>query len=121
MAEEWAEMMAKNEKLYHSPVDWRVYKKTILGENVCLVGNMSLTGEKMVDLWYAESQKHDYALDHQEYTQNFSQMIWKQSKEVGFGRFKNGDTWYGVALYTPPGNITGEYVSNVSPPNTYNE
>lgn len=118
IAQSWAETMGKMQKMQHSPPNWRRYKSNQLGENLAYSFNSPLTGEKMIDMWYAESMKHDYTLDKQEASQNFSQLIWKNSKEVGFGRVKsaNGDTWYGVAMYLPSGNMVGYYGQNVFRP-----
>lgn len=115
IAQSWAETMGKMQKMQHSPPNWRKYKSNQLGENLAYLFNAPLTGEKMIDMWYAEAVKHDFTLDKQEASQNFSQLVWKGSKEVGFGRVKsaNGDTWYGVAMYMSAGNIVGYYGQNV--------
>lgn len=106
------------QKLQHSPAHWRKYKNAQLGENLAYLFNTPMTGEKMVDMWYAESIQHDYTLDKQQESSNFTQMIWKGSKEVGYGRIRapNGEWWYGVAMYMPSGNIVGTYAQNVYPP-----
>lgn len=80
--------------------------------------NVTLTGESMIEMWYAESSKHDYSADSQQQSSNFSQLVWKASKEVGFGRIKitPGNSWYGVAVYMPAGNVLGHYGANVNPP-----
>lgn len=116
----WADTLSRMQKLQHSPTHWRRYKGALLGENLCYVYNMRLTGEKMMDTWYAESKKHNFSMDKQQPdTQNFSQMIWKRSREVGYARMKavNGDWWYGVALYSPSGNRDGQFSENVPPVN----
>ena len=44
----------------------------------------------------------------------FTQLIWKNSKEVGFGIAKSkSGKFYCVANYYPPGNLLGEYKENV--------
>lgn len=117
IAQSWAQTLGKTQKLQHSPAHWRKYKNAPVGENLCYLFNVPLTGEKLIDTWYSESKKHDFSLDRQQETQNFTQMIWKESKEVGFGRVKasNGEWWYGVAMYLPSGNIVGHYAENVLP------
>ena len=47
---------------------------------------------------------------------NFTQLIWKNTKEVGFGYSidKKGN-FYAVANYFPCGNIKGQYQNNVLP------
>ena len=63
------------QKMQHSPPNWRKYKSNQLGENLAYLFNSPLTGEKMIDMWYSESMKHDFTLDKQEASQNFSQLI----------------------------------------------
>jgi hypothetical protein len=47
---------------------------------------------------------------------HFSQVVWRDSKELGvaFAKSRNG-TIYVVANYSPPGNVTGRYAENVPP------
>ena len=47
-----------------------------------------------------------------------AKLVWKSSTNVGFGLAlnSNGDTLYGVAEYNPPGNILGQFQTNVLPP-----
>lgn len=49
-------------------------------------------------------------------TGHFTQVVWKDSKELGVGctKAKNGKI-YVVANYYPPGNYIGCYVENVLP------
>jgi hypothetical protein len=103
--------------MQHSPENWRRYNGVTLGENLAYLYGQQLTGSKMSDMWYGEEMKHDYAYDEQPQSQHFTQMIWRGTKEVGFGRAKanNGNWYYGVAVYLPAGNIVGTYRSNVFP------
>ncbi|CAF0971827.1 unnamed protein product [Brachionus calyciflorus] len=117
IAQSWADTLGKMQKLQHSPTHWRRFNNSVLGENLCYLFNSRLTGEKMMDIWYAESKAHNFSLDKQVDSQNFTQMIWRNSREVGFGRVKgtNGDWWYGVAIYMPSGNVVGHFAENVPP------
>lgn len=47
---------------------------------------------------------------------SFTQLVWKGTKEVGFGIAKNQDgVYFFVAEYLPSGNIRGQYETNVLP------
>ena len=47
---------------------------------------------------------------------NFTQLIWKNTKEVGFGfSYDRKGNFYVVANYFPSGNIEGQYQNNVLP------
>ena len=49
-------------------------------------------------------------------TGHFSQVVWKDSKEIGVGRSKTKDGKIVVVTnYRPAGNITGSYTTNVLP------
>ena len=49
-------------------------------------------------------------------TGHFSQLVWKDSKEIGVGRSKTKDGKIVVVTnYRPAGNITGSYTTNVLP------
>ena len=103
--------------MQHSPENWRRYNGTVLGENLAYLYGQQLTGAKMSEIWYAEEVNHDYTFDEQPETQRFSQMVWRDTKEVGFGRAKalNGNWYYGVAVYLPAGNVPNQYRRNVYP------
>ena len=46
IAQRWAEHMARNGKLEHSPADWRSYDRQTLGENYTASFQVELTGFK---------------------------------------------------------------------------
>lgn len=48
---------------------------------------------------------------------HFSQMVWKDTKQLGIGlaKGKNG-AFYVVANYSPRGNIINRFTSNILPP-----
>ena len=46
-------------------------------------------------------------------TNNFTQLIWKSTKFVGFGCSNFNGKYCYVALYYPAGNILGEFTDNV--------
>jgi len=135
-AQYWAENMAKTNRLVHSPPEWRLkFNNEPLGENVVLTNGFNLTGKGefllidflkiiysnclclifkgMSDMWYGESYKHAF-LDLQKDTKSFTQMVWINSRMVGFGKAQAADgKWYGCAHYYPEGNIPGQFRNNV--------
>ncbi|CAF5205084.1 unnamed protein product, partial [Rotaria magnacalcarata] len=76
-----------------------------------------LTGDRLTKIWYRECERHDFNVDLQENSLHFSQLVWKGTREVGFGRCQTPDKkhWYGVAVYFPPGNYPNQYMENVQP------
>ena len=72
------------------------------------------TGEYATKCWYDEIKTHNFNGDFQNETGHFTQVIWKDSKEVGFGIAKNkGGYTYVVGNYLPAGNIIGRFKQNV--------
>lgn len=71
----------------------------------------------MTESWYKENQKYDYHSRqvYQSGTGHFTQIIWKNTQEVGFARAQNGSMHYAVAMYYPAGNFIGEFDKNVFP------
>jgi len=82
-----------------------------------------LEPEKLMDKWYCENKKYNFIEPIELENNNFTQMIWKNSKRFGIGYYftktkddeKNLETkkYYYVALYYPAGNIPGEYKGNI--------
>lgn len=50
---------------------------------------------------------------------SFTQLVWRESREIGFGVAGSGANIYIVALYYPAGNVVGAYKQNVLPPSNY--
>uniref|UniRef100_A0A8B9KCZ1 SCP domain-containing protein n=1 Tax=Astyanax mexicanus TaxID=7994 RepID=A0A8B9KCZ1_ASTMX len=52
-------------------------------------------------------------------TGHFTQVVWKDTKELGYGVATDGKTVFVVGQYLPPGNFTnpGAFEKNVLPPN----
>ncbi|KAM6986798.1 GLI pathogenesis-related 2 [Aplochiton taeniatus] len=75
------------------------------------------TGSEVAESWYKEIEKYNFSSPgYQKGAGNFTQMVWKSSKEVGFGLATNGDGMFiAVAFYDPPGNFTnpGYFQDNV--------
>lgn len=67
------------------------------------------------DEWYKESENYNYKLNKfQKGTGHFTQIIWKDTKMVGFGFRKKEHTNYVVAYYYPAWNIFKEFKSKVN-------
>ena len=72
----------------------------------------------MTESWYQEIQKYDFSnrRNYQPGTGHFTQIVWKNSEEVGFGRAQGTSMNFAVAMYYPAGNYLGEYETNIFPP-----
>ncbi|KAL7838345.1 hypothetical protein AOLI_G00267490 [Acnodon oligacanthus] len=112
-AQAWAENLLSIKTLKHSKADY--------GENLYYTWSSTpknLTGHEAVDSWYSEIK--DYNFKKPGFTSgtgHFTQVVWKDSKEVGFGLATDGAAIFVVGQYLPAGNITnpGYFEKNVLP------
>ena len=109
----WATYLATNSLFEHSP------NKTY-GENLAYFqgyeSNVMALVKKSIDLWYDEIKLYNF--DNPGYsaeTGHFTALIWKPSKEMGFGYAYNESTKIVDVAQNifPPGNISGQYAENV--------
>ena len=109
-----------------------------LGMNVKM-SNKKLDAEILMKKWYEENNDYNYKDPQELESNNFTQMIWKNTKKFGIGYYhldeqdfekikkKNNNIqksteetnqkYYEfcyIALYYPAGNIPGEYIDNVN-------
>ena len=91
-----ARELVRMEQLKHSPDQWRRYQGSVLGESLGFFIGPLLKGERLTDMWYREVNRHDFRRDVQENSLHFSQLVWKGTREVGFGRCQTADKkqWY---------------------------
>ncbi|XP_011688652.1 PREDICTED: uncharacterized protein LOC105450498 isoform X2 [Wasmannia auropunctata] len=114
-SQDWANILAARGRLEHrANIDygenlycmWSSNPKTIVG------------GEEPVNEWYAEEAQHQYGKEPTTLkTGHFTQVIWRDSTELGVGmaRNRNGEV-YVVCNYNPAGNFLGSFTENVLPP-----
>ncbi|PSN32010.1 hypothetical protein C0J52_18086 [Blattella germanica] len=114
-SEEWAKKLASLGRLEQ-------HKDRKYGENTFSIAstdpNFTINGRVPVDNWYKGVEHHIFGSEPSSLTSgNFSQIVWKDSEEIGVGIAKNkkGQIFV-VANYSPPGNIVGKFAENVPPP-----
>ena len=112
IAENYAKTLAtKLQCLQHSG---NTYKGQELGENLYGCYGMDPTGLDISNHWYDEIKKYNFNGDWQIGCGHFTQMVWKETEEVGFGKCKDkGGHIYVVANYYPAGNFLGCFKNNV--------
>lgn len=115
IAQNYANKIAKLFSLGHSSNE---YKNEPLGENIYMCQGMKPTGRDMTKSWYDEINKYDFnSKQFIRGTGHFTQLVWKNSKEVGFGIAQSDDgSYFCVANYFPCGNYLGEFSENVLRP-----
>ena len=88
-------------------------KKSEKGENLFTCSGKVATGEMATTDWYNEIKLHNFKKEFQQASGHFTQLIWKNTEEVGFGIATNGSQYFVVANYYPAGNVLGEFANNV--------
>jgi len=114
IAQEYTNFMAKNNIFQQSQSN---YNGDALGENLAMIENNKISGKDIVNNWYNENVNYDYNGDYQSNTGHFTQIVWKDTTDAGFGwaQSDNG-IYYIVGNYYPAGNFLGEFKDNVLPP-----
>ena len=112
ISENYAKTLAtKLKSLQHSDNE---YKGKELGENLYRSFGMEVNGYTVSKNWYDEINKYNFNGDWQSGCGHFTQMIWKDTKEVGFGKWKDkNEHSFVVANYYPAGNYVGFFKYNV--------
>ncbi len=112
IAQKYAEELARTGNFAHSG---NSFHDDNMGENLFACYGMKITGKMMTDDWYNEVKQYNF--NNPGYisgTGHFTQIVWKGSKQVGFGYAQARDGYYyGVANYYPAGNFIGEFEDNV--------
>ena len=109
IAQDYANHIAKINQMVHSE---NKYKGEILGENIYWCSGRPIEGAAMTTEWYDEIKDYNFnSPGFKNGTGHFTQVVWKESKQVGFGYAQSSDGGYfGVANYFPAGNMnTPEY------------
>ncbi|XP_072016718.1 uncharacterized protein [Amphiura filiformis] len=112
-AQKWADHLASTNAFKHS-------ENHAFGENICMhysSDKPDYSGQEVTDFWYAEIAKFDFKNPaFKSGTGHFSQVVWKDSKELGIGKaITNSGKIIIVGNYKPPGNIAGRYKDNIFP------
>mgnify|MGYP002627190924 CR=1 FL=1 len=121
-AQQYAETLAARDTMHHSSDtalekihgDWT-------GENIYYFWdknfNASINGADIVDSWYDENEAYDYqsgTSKKEAVTGHFTQVVWKESTELGVGVAKSSNSSiYVVANYHPGGNFNNLEKDNV--------
>ena len=115
----YAESLASNSIPYYLEPSGIYYNENEkYGENLfqcnkksCKMDNISL----VTTIWYNESLNYDFSLNEgNKETNNFTQMVWKDTKKMGCGiGVRNDESYKIVCFYYPRGNVDEKYNENV--------
>ena len=123
-AQKYAENLAFRNVMEHSTHDARdkIYGD-YSGENLYYFytssRNLTVTGADAVDSWYDEIKDYDFSKGCSKnggVVGHFTQLIWKESTQLGLGVARNSNNnVYVVGNYHPGGNYINMELSNVFP------
>ncbi|XP_061397250.1 uncharacterized protein LOC133332899 [Musca vetustissima] len=109
LANDWAIHLTKTRSMYHRP-------NNDYGENIYQLINRDPTAEDAVKAWYDEINKYKFNKPgFSSATGHFTQVVWLDTKEVGVGKAKVDNMTFIVCNYDPPGNVMGQYKTQVPP------
>ena len=115
-ANEYANLMVENNCIMNKEIEYMGEK---CGKNIFIKKCQNYDWKIVCDEWYKEINEYnfiDMKKNNKEKCKNFTQLIWKETKEVGFGwAHSNTGNLCVVGVYYPCGNIEGEYKENVLP------
>ncbi|KAK3928569.1 Golgi-associated plant pathogenesis-related protein 1 [Frankliniella fusca] len=117
MAQTWANHLAHTNSFMYKPGE------TLVGQNLyCRLPNTAateVTGQEVSAYWYSACKQYNYGKEPDVLHANvnaghFTQLVWAGSREIGVGkaRSRQGKTVV-VAMYRPPGNVSGLFQENV--------
>ena len=86
------------------------------GENLSWGSSNGYSLETSVQQWAGEKSNYEagHVMSDDDFVEgapmigHYTQMVWKDTTEVGCGQANNTDVTYLVCRYTPPGNVIGE-------------
>lgn len=119
ISQAWADNLAKRKTLEHS-------NNNDYGENIFCVSssdpNLSITGDEPVKSWYEEIKFHKFGEEPKSLESgHFTQVVWKDSRELGVAFAKSSGRIIVVANYFPSGNIVKHFARNVPPVGGFDE
>ncbi|PAA72196.1 hypothetical protein BOX15_Mlig010086g1 [Macrostomum lignano] len=81
-------------------------------------GSQEYRGSQCTAQWYSEIEMYDFnGGENQMNCGHFSQVVWKSTKEAGFGKAMAPDgKMFTVGQYSPPGNFMNKWRANIPAP-----
>ena len=101
-AQEWANKLVDEKRLYHRA-------KNSFGENLYLISGGEATPQQVVMAWAAEEADYNWKTNScRSRCGHYTQLVWRDTKQMGCAMARSGQTEVWVCNYDPPGNYVGE-------------
>jgi uncharacterized protein YkwD len=102
-AQEWADLLVKDGSFRHRP-------HSPFGENLFAVTGMEYLPRQVVFGWTSEAKDFDYPANRCKPDRacgHYTQIVWRNTREVGCAVARGGSREVWVCEYAPPGNYSG--------------
>ena len=101
-AQDWADNLLKRRQFAHRP-------KSAYGENLFEITGAEASSAQVVNAWAAESRNYDYNSNGcRGVCGHYTQIVWRDTKEVGCAVARGAGREVWVCNYDPPGNWFGQ-------------
>jgi uncharacterized protein YkwD len=101
MAQQWAEALLARNQFTHRP-------NSAYGENPFEINGALASPARVVGDWASEVRNYDYRTNScKSVCGHYTQIIWRDTKELGCGVARNARREIWVCDYDPPGNWVG--------------
>jgi hypothetical protein len=101
LAQQWAENLLARDQFVHRP-------KSGYGENLFEIDGTQALPAQVVNEWASEARNYDYASNRcKGVCGHYTQIVWRDSKELGCGVASSARREIWVCDYDPPGNWVG--------------
>lgn len=103
-AQEWANRLLREDKFEHR-------QNSRYGENLAWASGQLLSPQQVVNMWGNEVKDYTYATNSckpGKVCGHYTQIVWRNTKQVGCGMARNNSKEIWVCNYNPPGNYIGQ-------------
>jgi len=103
-AQEWATKLLQENKFEHR-------KNSSYGENLAAASGQQLSPNQVVTMWGEEVSDYNYAANSckpGKMCGHYTQVVWRNTKQVGCGMARGNGKEVWVCNYNPPGNYRGQ-------------
>ncbi len=101
-SQDWANALLAQRQFVHRP-------NSNYGENLFEIRGATASPAQVVSAWAGESRTYDYKTNKcRGQCGHYTQIVWRDTKEVGCGVARGGGRQVWVCNYDPPGNWVGQ-------------
>jgi len=111
----WSAQIAASAQAWANGCTFSHQANSGYGENLFWGTAGAYSPQVAVANWYGEVAAYDFAAPgFGQKTGHFTQIVWRNSKELGCAKASCPGRDYWVCRYSPPGNVAGQFPENVS-------